>query len=94
MCVRAVVRLYTPRRSSSMWTWFIRALMGRRIDDHLSDTGTETYEGCIASLRNAKEHPDESNTTLADVKRCKKAIPKLLGLHRTPEPTPRAAPPS
>ena len=82
------------RRASSMWTSFIRALMGCRIDDHLSDTGTEMYEGCIASLRSAKEYPSKSNVTLSDVKRCKRATPKLVGLHRSPEVTPRATQPS
>ena len=39
----------------------------------MSDTGGEAYEECIASLRNAKEHPELFNTSLADVKRCKRA---------------------
>ena len=71
--------------SSSMWTWFIRALMGRQIDSRLSDTGGEQYEECIAQLQRSKESPDTSNMTLAEIKRCKKnAVPKLVSLHRSP----------
>ena len=70
--------------SSSMWTWFIRALMGRKVSDTINDVGGEIFEECVAALQKAKEHPEGSNTSLADVKRCKKAVPKLLMLHRLP----------
>lgn len=68
-----------------MWTWFIRALLGRRVSDRQTDTGGEMYEECVAALQLAKERPEESNTTVADMKRCKRAVPKLLSLHRTPK---------
>ena len=71
-----------------MWTWFVRALMGRRAGERVSDAGGELYEECIASLQKAKEHPEASNTTLQDVKRCKRQVPKLLYHERGP---PRAA---
>ena len=68
-----------------MWTWFIRALMGRHVDSKVSDTGGELYEECIAQLQRSKESPDTSNTTLQDIKRCKRtAVPKLVSLHRSP----------
>ena len=67
-----------------MWTWFIRALMGRKVSDTINDVGGEIFEECVAALQKAKEHPEGSNTSLADVKRCKKAVPKLLMLHRLP----------
>ena len=45
----------------------------------------ELYEECIAQLQRSKENPDESNTTLQDIKRCKRtAVPKLVSLHRSP----------
>ena len=71
--------------SSSMWTWFIRALMGRRVSDRVSDLGGEIFEECVAALHHAKEHPEESNATLQESKRCRRAVPKLLTLHRTPK---------
>ena len=68
-----------------MWTWFVRALMGRRVADRVSDVGGEMYEECVAALQDAKEHPESnSSMSLQDVKRCKRAVPKLLILSRTP----------
>ena len=66
--------------SSSMWTWFVRALMGKRIGDLTSDSGGAAYELCLAEQR--VEH--DGNLTLDDRKRCKKSIPNLLDLHREP----------
>ena len=38
-----------------------------------------------AALQDAKEHPESnSSMSLQDVKRCKRAVPKLLILSRTP----------
>ena len=59
-------------------------MTGRRISDRMSDTGGEMYEECVASMQHAKEHPDENNATLAQLKRCRRSVPKLLSLHRTP----------
>ena len=37
--------------SSSMWTWFIRALMGRKVSDTINDVGGEIFEECVAALQ-------------------------------------------
>ena len=69
---------------ASMWTWFVRAMMGRRVGDRLSDSGGEAYEECIADAAQAHAAPN-ATATLDDRKRsCRKDTPTLLDLHRTP----------
>ena len=38
---------------ASMWTWFVRAMMGRRVGDRLSDSGGEAYEESRPMARKA-----------------------------------------
>jgi hypothetical protein len=62
--------------ASSMWTWFVRALLGRRISDTLNDVAGEQYEECVSQLRRA--HDGDGNATLGDIKRCKRTLHGLL----------------
>jgi hypothetical protein len=41
--------------ASSMWTWFVRALMARRVSDAFQDSGGEMFESCVAALEAALE---------------------------------------
>ena len=75
--------------ASSMWTWFVRALMGRRPADEFTDSGGEMYEECIAAAEAAAEaqaadHDHERNVSATDHRRCHRKVPKLLDLHRVP----------
>ena len=63
--------------TSSMWTQFIRSLMGRRISDRLTDgskSGGELYEECLLAKA--------SNASQTDMKRCTRNVPFLMTLHR------------
>mmetsp|Transcript_66731 Transcript_66731/g.132243 ORF Transcript_66731/g.132243 Transcript_66731/m.132243 type:complete len:169 (-) Transcript_66731:107-613(-) len=76
--------------SSSMWTYFVRALMGKRIGDKISDSGSEAYEGCIAErlereVGQVRVGEARLNATLGDRKLCKKSMPKLIDYHRRPK---------
>lgn len=75
--------------ASSMWTWFVRALMGRRVGDVFHDSGGENFEACVAAAEAKHEEAEGtagvSNATLAERKRCKRSIPKLIDMHRTPK---------
>ena len=70
--------------SSSMWTQFIRSLMGRRVGDKFNIGGTkggEDYEECLFGLQGGPAGTP-SNVSHADLKRCAKAVPRLMGYHR------------
>lgn len=75
--------------SSSMWTWFIRALMAKRVGDGFRQNGEEAYHACLAgrlSMRN-ESLPQGANVTAAtasDKKRCASRKPKLVELQRLP----------
>ena len=114
--------------ASSMWTWFVRALMARRVSDAFQDSGGEMFESCVAALEAGHQDGvgggggdggggsgggdggggrggggggggsgstgtgagtggegghNGHNVTLQEKKRCKKAIPKLIDIHRT-----------
>ena len=70
--------------SSSMWTQFIRSLMGRRVGGKFNIGGTkggEDYEECLSGLQGGPAGTP-SNVSHADLKRCAKAVPRLMGFHR------------
>ena len=46
--------------ASSMWTWFVRALMGRRVGDSLGDSGSEQVAACLTSLSGGEEVRNDS----------------------------------
>ena len=74
--------------TSSMWTQFIRSLMGRHIGDKLSnggDAGGEVYEKCLQAMRS----PEGSNMSQAELKRCTRKVPQLMTIHRVPLGTER-----
>ena len=73
--------------SSSMWTSFIRALMGRRVGDKVTDGGGSTKElqlrdDCLQVWHNVHNLNNRSNVSLAEHKRCHVKSPTLLTIHR------------
>ena len=68
-----------------MWTTFIRALMGRRIGDHIGDgddSRSELVEQCLQTWHNIHNPAGGSNVSVADIKRCRVSVPHLLSVHR------------
>ncbi len=73
-------RFFSP--SSSMWTWFVRALMGRRVGDAFRDSGGDAMAACFDALATTAAAAGKGNVTHVDKKRCRYTVPKLLEIGR------------
>ena len=64
--------------TASMWTMFIRALMGRRVDDRVTSPQVtdDSHEDCFLA-------DSEQNASQLDIKSCNKKS-NLMRVHRRP----------
>lgn len=70
--------------SSSMWTAFIRALMGRRESDRVYDfDDSKEDDSCMQVWYSVHSHG--SNVSKDDKARCNRKAPPLMEIHRMPE---------